>query len=95
MNATNPIEIEGKIHDRYSLCMSIAGNYTPGGSMTGNVALRLVPVRIAPDGTVETAAEGSVSLAAADFANHADPHIRAAATAILAALQTLVTSKQL
>ena len=53
MNATNPITINGKTYDRYSLNLAITGKYHAAGATDAQVAMRLIPTRI-ENGQVET-----------------------------------------
>ena len=48
MIATNPITIEGKTYDRYSLNLAITGRYNADGSPDACINLLLTPTRIAP-----------------------------------------------
>jgi hypothetical protein len=93
MNATNPIQIDGKTYPKLSLNLAISGRYLSDGSSDANVAMRLVPTRI-EDGVVETAdaeAKGIVlgSLAGSDAAT------QQAIAAIQTALQTYISEKGL
>jgi hypothetical protein len=54
MTATNPIQIDGKTYDRYSLNLAINGKYNPDGTSDAQVAMRLIPTRIDANGLVET-----------------------------------------
>ena len=47
MNATNPIEIDGKVFDRYSLNLIVSGSYDAQGNPDASVVCNLVPTRIA------------------------------------------------
>ena len=62
MNATNPIQIDGKNYDRYSLNLAITGKYNGDGSSDANVAMRLIPTLI-EDGEVITADESAIGIA--------------------------------
>jgi len=46
MNSSNPIEIDGKTYDKYSINFAVTGKYKKDGSQNINVSLRLTPVRV-------------------------------------------------
>lgn len=93
MNATNPIEIDGKSFDRYSLNLAITGRYLGDGSSDANVAMRLVPTRI-EDGVVETADAEAKGISLGTLAG-SDLATQQAIAAIQAALQTYLQAKGL
>jgi hypothetical protein len=93
MNATNPIEINGKQYPKLSLNLAISGRYLGDGSSDANVAMRLVPTRI-EDGQVETADEAAIGIALGSLAG-SDEATQQAVAAIQAALQTYITAKGL
>ena len=82
MIATNPITIDGKQYDRYSLNLAITGKYNSDGSSDANVAMRLVPTRIA-DGQVYTADAHAIGISLGTLAS------------IQSALQTYLQTKGL
>ena len=93
MIATNPIEIDGKQYDRYSLNLAITGKYNADGSTDANVAMRLVPTRI-ENGEVLTADEAAIGIALGSIAG-SDEATQAAVAEISAALQKFIDSKGL
>ena len=93
MNATNPIQIDGKSYDRYSLNLAITGKYTGDGSSDANVAMRLVPTRI-ENGEVITADEAAKGIALGSLEG-SDEATQQAVGAIQAALQTYIQAKGL
>jgi hypothetical protein len=93
MNASNPIEINGKSYDRFSLNLAITGRYLGDGSSDANVAMRLVPTRI-EDGEVITADEAAIGIALGSLAGSDEP-TQQAVGAIQAALQAYITAKGL
>lgn len=93
MNATNPIQIDGKSYDRYSLNLAISGRYLGDGSSDANVAMRLVPTRI-ENGEVITADESSKSIALGSLEG-SDEATQQAVAAIQSALQTYIQAKGL
>ena len=93
MNASSPIEINGKSYDRYSLNLAITGRYLGDGSSDANVAMRLVPTRI-ENGEVITADEAAIGIALGSLSG-ADAATQQAVGAIQAALQAYLNAKGL
>ncbi len=93
MNASNPIEINGKSHDKFSLNLAITGRYLGDGSSDANVAMRLVPTRI-ENGEVITADEAAIGIALGSLAG-SDSATQQAVGAIQAALQAYIVAKGL
>ena len=93
MNATNPIEINGKSYDKFSLNLAITGRYLGDGSTDANVAMRLVPTRI-ENGEVITADEAAIGIALGSLAG-SDAATQQAVGAIQSALQTYIVAKGL
>lgn len=93
MNATQPIQIDGKTYDRYSLNLAITGKYNADGSTDAQVAMRLVPTRI-ENGVIETADAHSIGIALGSLA-HSDEPTQAAVVAIQTALQGYINAKGL
>jgi hypothetical protein len=93
MNATNPITIDAKTYDRYSLNLAITGKYNGDGSSDANVAMRLVPTRI-ENGEVITADEAAIGIALGSLSG-ADAATQQAVGAIQAALQAYLNAKGL
>jgi hypothetical protein len=94
MNATNPIEIDGKQYPKLSLNLAISGRYLGGdNSSDAQVAMRLVPTRI-ENGEVITADEAAIGIALGSLAG-ADEATQQAVGAIQAALQAYIQAKGL
>ena len=93
MNASAPIEINGKSYDKFSLNLAITGRYLGDGSSDANVAMRLVPTRI-EDGEVITADEAAIGIALGSLSG-ADAATQQAVGAIQAALQAYIEAKGL
>ena len=93
MNASNPITIDGKQYDRYSLNLAITGRYLGDGSSDANVAMRLVPTAI-ENGEVITADEAAIGISLGSLAG-SDEATKQAVGAIQAALQSYITAKGL
>jgi hypothetical protein len=93
MQATNPIQIDGKSFDRYSLNLAITGKYNGDGSTDANVAMRLVPSRI-ENGEVITADAEAKGIALGSLAG-SDEATQQAVASIQAALQQFILSKGL
>ena len=93
MNASNPITIDGKQYDKFSLNLAITGRYLGDGSSDANVAMRLVPTRI-ENGEVLTADEAAIGIALGSLAG-SDAATQQAVGAIQNALQTYIAAKGL
>jgi hypothetical protein len=93
MNATNPLQIDGKSYDKFSINLAITGKYNGDGSSDANVAMRLIPTRI-EDGEVITADSAAIGIALGSLAG-SDEATQQAVGAIQAALQTYITAKGL
>ena len=97
MNATNPIQIDGKTYDKFSLNLAITGKYLADGSTEArtesSVAMRLVPTRI-DNGEVITADEAAIGIALGSLEG-SDEATQQAVGAIQAALQTYIHAKGL
>jgi hypothetical protein len=93
MQATNPIQIDGKSYPKLSLSLAITGRYLSDGSSDANVAMRLVPTRI-ENGEVITADESAIGIALGSLAG-SDEATQQAVGAIQAALQTYIAAKGL
>jgi len=93
MTASAPLQIDGKEYDRYSLNLAITGKYNADGSSDANVAMRLIPTRLA-NGQVETADDSYIGISLGTLSG-ADPATQAAVGAIQSALQTYISTKGL
>jgi hypothetical protein len=93
MTASNPIQIDGKTYDRYSLNLAITGKYKSDESTDAQIAMRLIPTRIA-DGAVETADSAAIGISLGTLAG-SDAATQQAVAAIQAALQTYLQAKGL
>ena len=91
MNATNPIEIDGKEYDRYSLNLIVSGSYDAEGQPDASVVCNLVPTRIEGD-MVETAPQNALNIRLGKL-DQADEPTLAAVTSIHAALQQFILEK--
>ena len=94
MNATNPIQIDGKTYDKYSLNLAISGKYLADGSSDASIAARFIPTRLVEDGEPEQAQEHSVNLALGSLSG-SDAATLTAVAEISAALQKFILSKGL
>jgi hypothetical protein len=93
MNATNPIEIDGKQYPKLSLNLAITGRYLGDNSSDAQVAMRLVPTLI-ENGQVETADANAIGISLGTLAG-SDQATQQAVGAIQAALQAYITAKGL
>ena len=94
MIATNPIEINDKQYNKFSLNLAISGRYESDGSQNACINLLLTPTRIEA-GEVITAPEAAVSILRGRLSEVTDPAEQAAIAAIQTALQTYITAKGL
>jgi len=93
MNATNPITIDGKTYDKFSLSLAITGKYLPDGTTEASVAMRLIPTRI-ENGEVITSDAEAKGIALGSISGSDEPTHTAVAE-ISAALQKFILSKGL
>jgi hypothetical protein len=93
MTASNPITIDGQTYDRFSLNLAITGKYHADGATDAQVAMRLIPTRLA-DGAVETADAAALGISLGTLAG-SDQATQQAVAAIQQALQTYIVSKGL
>ena len=93
MNATNPIEINEKQYDKFSLNLAITGKYNGDGSTDANVAMRLVPTRIENEEVI-TADANAIGISLGSLAG-SDAATQQAVGAIQAALQAYISAKGL
>ena len=94
MNASNPIEIDGKQYDKFSLNLAISGRYENDGTPNACINLLLTPTRIEA-GEVITAPEAAVSILRGRLSEVTDPAEQAAIGAIQNALQIYIQAKGL
>jgi hypothetical protein len=94
MTASNPIQIDGKTYDRYSLNLAITGSYKADGTPDACINLMLTPT-VVESGEVITAPDAAVSLLRGSLSEVADPAEQSAIAAIQAALQTYLQAKGL
>jgi len=93
MNATNPLQIDGKTYDKFSLNLAITGKYNADGSTEASVAMRLVPTCI-EGGEVIPADANAIGIALGSLEG-ADEATQQAVGAIQSALQQFITLKGL
>lgn len=93
MNASAPIESNGKSYDKFSLNLAISGKYLPNGQPDASVCMRLVPTAI-ENGEVITADEAAIGIALGSLAGSDAATLQAVAS-IQAALQAYITAKGL
>lgn len=93
MISSNPLQLDGKTFDHYSLNLAITGKYNGDGSTDANVAMRLVPTRI-ENGEVLTADEAAIGIVLGSLAG-ADEATQQAVGAIQSALQSYIQAKGL
>ena len=93
MIATTPLQIDGQTYDRWSLNLAITGKYYADGSTEAQVAMRLIPTRLA-DGQVETADAAAIGISLGTLAG-SDAATQQAVAAIQSALQAYLQAKGL
>jgi hypothetical protein len=93
MQATNPIDIDGKSFDRYSLNLIVSGSYDAEGQPDASVVCNLVPTRIEGD-MVETAPQHALNIRLGKL-DQADEPTLIAVNAIQSALQQFINSKEI
>ena len=94
MNASNPITIDGKQYDKFSLNLAITGRYENNGAQDACINLLLTPTRIEAEEVI-TAPEAAVSILRGRLSEVTDPAEQAAIGAIQDALQTYIAAKGL
>lgn len=92
MTATNPIEIDGKSFDRYSLNLAINGKYQSNGQPEASIAARFIPTRLTEEGEVIEMQDHSVNIALGSLSGADEPTLTAVAE-IQSALQKFITLK--
>jgi hypothetical protein len=94
MTASNPIVIQEKTYDRFSLNLAITGFYKPEGQPDANVAMSLIPTRI-ENGVVEQAGIEHRKAVVLGSLSQASAEEQQAIGAIQAALQAYLQAKGL
>jgi len=94
MTASNPITIDGKSYDKFSLNLAITGFYKPTGQPDANVAMSLIPTRV-EDGVVEQAGIEHRKAVVLGSLSQASTEEQAAIGAIQSALQAYLQAKGL
>lgn len=93
MTASTPLQIAGKTYPKFSLNLAITGRYLSDGSSDAQVAMRLIPTRLA-NGQVETADANAIGISLGTLAG-SDDATQQAVAAIQSALQTYLNAKGL
>ena len=94
MTATQPLEINGRIYDRYSLNLAISGKYRGDGTPDASIAARFIPTRLVEGAEPEQAQEHSVNIALGSLSGSDEPTLTAVAE-ITVALQKFMLSRGL
>jgi hypothetical protein len=93
MNASTPLQIDGKSYDRYSMTLAVSGRYTAPDQPDASVVLTLTPIRFEGEDCIAAQDHGHTilfgTLASADDAE------RLAVSEVQAALQKFIHSKGL
>lgn len=93
MTPSQPIVIDGKVYDLYSMNLAVTSFYKGDGTEDANIAMRLIPTRI-QDGQVITADAEARGFAMGTLAGADDITIQTA-EAIQAAIQNYINAKGL
>jgi len=93
MNATNPIQINGKSYDRYAMTLAVSGRYEAPDQPDASVVLTLTPIRFEGDDCI-AAQDHSRTILFGTLAS-ADDAERLAVREVQAALQKFINSKGL
>jgi len=93
MNATNPIQIDGKNYDRYAMTLAVSGRYEAPSAPDASVVLTLTPIRFEGDDCI-AAQDHSRTILFGTLAS-ADDAERLAVSEVQAALQKFINSKGL
>jgi hypothetical protein len=93
MKPTNPIIIDGETYDLYTINLAITSVVNPDASEDANVAMRLVPTRIA-NGEVILANDYARSMALGSVEN-VDQPTKTAVFQISASIQEFIYAKGL
>ena len=92
MIASNPMTIEGKTFDRYSINFAVTGKYNANGTPDASISIVLTPTAITEEGVVQ-ADQGQVQILRGHLSEVIDPAEQVAVAKIQAALQEFVTAK--
>lgn len=93
MTPSQPIVIDGKVYDLYSMNLAVTSFYKGDGTEDANIAMRLIPTRVA-DGQVETT-EFEIKNIALGTLEGDDIITQTAVATIKQALQTYINEKGL
>jgi len=91
MNATNPIQIDGKTYDRYAMSMAVNGRYEAPSAPDASVVLTLTPICFDGDECIEATEHARTILFGS--LSEADDAERLAVSEVQAALQKFINSK--
>jgi hypothetical protein len=94
LQASTPLAHEGKIYPYYALHLALSPLWQQT-SVGGSVAMRLVPYRIAEDGTYEYLQDQSRSVVFLDVFPEAakDPQLASAVNGIMSSIQQYILDK--
>jgi hypothetical protein len=93
MTPSQPIVIDGKVYDLYSMNLAVTSFYKGDGTEDANIAMRLIPTRVS-DGQVETT-EFEIKDIALGTLEGDDTITQTAVATIKQALQTYINEKGL
>lgn len=93
MTPSQPIVIDGKVYDLYSMNLAVTSFYKGDGTEDANIAMRLIPTRIQDDQVITADAEAR-GFAMGTLAGADDITIQTA-EAIQTAIQNYINAKGL
>lgn len=92
MNLNNPIIIDNQVYDKATINLAVSTNYSNGVEDL-NMALRIVPTRIDPNGNPVTADANSIGIFRGRLSEMASQSENDLVTNLLVSLQNLLNEK--
>lgn len=93
MTPSQPIVIDGKVYDLYSMNLAVTSFYKEDGTQDASIAMRLIPTRI-DNGQVESA-DSDARCMALGYLEGDDAATQTAVSEIQQALQNYINAKGL
>jgi hypothetical protein len=92
MRASNPMTIDGEVYDHLSINLAITYRVVNPDNGDAQVAMRIVPTRIADDGSVITADDAAISKIIGSLSEANDDEMTAAQS-VFSAVKIYLTSQ--
>lgn len=92
MNLNHPINIDNQIYDKATINLAVSTNYT-NGVPDLNMAIRIVPTRIDPNGNAVTADANAMGIFRGRLSEMASPSEIDLVNNLLVSLQNLLNEK--